>query len=429
VGTCTPGFTHVARTLGGIDCAHAPAVVSVRPPASLADATMPVVETFMVVGAAVALVHAVLWWRRRGDPTNLGLWCATIVYLLVLEPPLYFPDRFGLQDRVGLIFVHNLFSVQFMYDRLPLYIVAVYPALTYPAYVLVQRTGLLDRHSPVAGAACVAVVFQCFYEIFDQLGPQLRWWAWNPQAPSNSPSLAAVPLTSVVIFAAASPFGMTLLTRWLLARRATSGRIPPLSAALRVIGIGVLTPLAMVLCSLPYGVLSQWPGRFGAARAMSLWAVLGLFVAVAAVTVHRDLIGRAAQAPEPVEPVGGFLERYAVVAGAAFLLVFASLWAVALPNYLAATAGHTPSGTPTGSLPYAAWWALAGSAGVLLAWRRRLAAPTGLADAERNPLRMQKTLPAHRTPVGVVRADLRRIDLTPRRGKRQIDEKDPPTDR
>lgn len=383
MGACTPDFTHVARTLGGIDCAHAPAVVSVRPPASLADGTMPVVELFMVIGAAVALVHAVLWWRRRGDPTNLGLWCATIVYLLVLEPPLYFPDRFGLQDRVGLIFVHNLFSVQFMYDRLPLYIVAVYPALTYPAYVLVQRTGLLDRHSPVAGAACVAVVFQCFYEIFDQLGPQLRWWAWNPQAPSNSPSLAAVPLTSVVVFAAASPFGMALLTRWLLARRATGGRIPPLSTALRVIGVGALTPFAMMLCSLPYGVLSQWPGRFGAARAVSLWAVLGLFVAVAAVTVRRDLVGRTARAPAPVEPVGGFLERYALGAGVSFLLVFAGLWAVALPGYLAATAGRTPSGTPTGSLPYAVGCALAASGVLLLAWRRRPAARTKVAYAER----------------------------------------------
>jgi hypothetical protein len=376
VGACTPGFTQVARTLGGIDCAHAPAVVSVRPPSALADATMPVVEAFMVAGAAVALVHAVLWWRRRGDPTNLGLWSATIVYLLVLEPPLYFPDRFGLQDRVGLIFVHNLFSVQFMDDRLPLYIVAVYPALTYPAYVLVQRTGLLDRHSPVAGAACVAVVFQCFYEIFDQLGPQLRWWAWNPQAPSNSPSLAAVPLTSVVIFAAASPFGMALLTRWLLAGRASGGPIPPLSVALRVIGVGVLTPLAMMLCSLPYGILSRWPGRFGAARAVSLWAVLGLIVAVAAVTVGRDLIGHPARAPEPVEPVGGFLERYAVVAGVAFLLVFAGLWAVALPDHLAATAGRTPSGTPIGSLPYAAACALAGAGILLLARHRRPAAPS-----------------------------------------------------
>jgi hypothetical protein len=392
MGACPPGFTQVADTLGGIDCAQAPAFVSVRSPASLADATMPVVEALMVVGAVAALVHALLWWRRRGDPTNLGLWCATIVYLLVLEPVLYFPDRFGLQDDVGLIFVHNLFSVQFLYDRLPLYIVAIYPALTYPAYVLVQRTGLLDRHSPMAGAACVAVVFHCFYEIFDHLGPQLRWWAWNPEAPSNTPALASVPLSSLVVFAAASPFGLALLTQWLLARRAKKGPIPPLSAALRVIGVGVLTPLAMMLCALPYNVLSQWPGRFEAARAASLWVVLGVFVAVAAVTVRRDFVRRA---PETVEPAGGFLERYALVAGVTFLLVFAALWAVALPDYLAATAGRTPSGTPTGSLAYAVGCALAGSGILLLARLRRPARRSNRSDADQPSI----TQPPPATPV------------------------------
>jgi hypothetical protein len=356
VGTCTPGFIDVARTLGGIDCAHAPAVVSVRPPASLADGTMPIVEAFMVIGAAAALVHAIRWYRRRGDPTNLGLWCATIVYVLVLEPPLYFPDKFGLQDQVGLIFVHNVFSVQFMYDRLPLYIVAVYPALTYPAYVLVQRTGLLDRQSPVAGAACVAVVFQCFYEIFDQIGPQLRWWAWNPHAASNSPALAAVPLSSVTIFAAASPFGMALLTRWLLARRAARGHIPALSLVLRIVAVGALTPLAMLVFSLPYGVLSRLPSQVEAGRAVALWAVLALFALMAARAVRRDVADRTPHAADGVK------DRYAIVAGALFLLVFAGLWAVALPDYLAATAGVTPSGTPIGSLPYAAGCAVAAAA-------------------------------------------------------------------
>jgi len=79
MGACSPDFTEVARVLGGIDCLHAPPVVSVRPPTRLADGTMPVVETLMVLGAAVALVHALLWWRRRGDATNLGLWTATVV--------------------------------------------------------------------------------------------------------------------------------------------------------------------------------------------------------------------------------------------------------------------------------------------------------------------------------------------------------------
>ncbi|MDN3358600.1 hypothetical protein [Actinomadura sp. DC4] len=378
---CTPDFTRVAHTLGGIDCAHAPAFVHLRWPTSLTNGTMPVIESVTVIGAVVALVHAVLWWRRRRDPVNLGLWCATVVYVLLLEPPLYFPEKFGLQDRVGLIFVHNEFSVQFLYDRLPLYIAAFYPALTYPAYVLVQRTGLLDRRSPVAGAACVAVVFQCFYEVFDQLGPQLRWWAWDPRAPSNSPSLASVPLSSVVIFAAASPFGMALLTRLLLARRAARGPIPPLSAVLRVIGVGALTPVAMVVCALPFSVLSQWPGRFATGRAVSLWAVLAVFVLVAVLTVRRDLLDRTPRAPEPA---GGFLGHYAAVAVGVFLLVMVVLWSVALPDFLAAADGRTSSGAPTGSLPYTVACALAGAGVLVLTWRhRRTGAVARLTEAGR----------------------------------------------
>ncbi|MFI5496017.1 hypothetical protein [Actinoplanes sp. NPDC051859] len=342
--SCPPGFAETARTLGEIDCTNTAPFVSVRAPTALADSTMPVVEAFFVLAAIAALVHAVLWWRRRGDPSNLGLWCATLVYLLVLEPPLYFPERFGLQDQLGLIFVHNVFSVQFLQDRLPLYIVAIYPALTYAAYALVQRTGLLDRHGPVAGAACVAVVFHCCYEIFDQLGPHLRWWAWNPDAPTNTPWLAAVPVSSVVIFAAASPFGMVLLTRLLLARRSHTTA----SMVLRVVAVGVLTPFAMMICSLPYGLV---PSRFPIAQAIALWVVLAVFVVLTIGTVRRA--GRPREEPAP-----GFLGGYPVVAGWAFLAVFAGLWAVALPDYLAATDGRTPVGTPIGSLGYAAACAL-----------------------------------------------------------------------
>ena len=37
--------------------------------------------------------------------------------------------------------------------------------------------------------------------IFDNIGPQLLWWAWNPHAASNSPWLDSVPLSSAVLFA------------------------------------------------------------------------------------------------------------------------------------------------------------------------------------------------------------------------------------
>jgi len=366
---CPPGFAETARTLAPIDCAKAPSVVSVRSPFSLADPTMPVVEALMVVGAVVALVHAVRWWRRTGDPTNVGLWAASVVYVLLLEPPLYFPDRFGLADQVGLIFVHDVFSVQFLFDRLPLYILAIYPALTYPAFVLVQRTGMLSKVPAGVGAACVGTVFHVFYEVFDQLGPQVRWWAWNPDAPSNTPWLASVPLSSLAVFAAASPFTMALLTQLLLARRAARGRVGGGELAARAVAVGALTPLGMVVFALPYGVVSRWPGAAEAAPAVALWAVpLGL-AAVAVAGVRRVWADHARQPSA---------DGYAVVAGVVFLVVFAGLWAWSLPAYLGAVDGRTAAGTPIGSLPYAlACWVVAAAA---LAVSRRLSPGTSPAD-------------------------------------------------
>lgn len=353
MGHCSPGFTEVANTLGGIDCASANMLASVRDPFALTNWTLPVVEALMILGAVASLVHAVLWWRRRGDPTNLGLWFATVVYVLVLEPPLYFPDRFGLQDQVGLIFVHNLFSVQFMYDRLPLYILAIYPALTYLVYVLVQRTGVLERRNPFVGAACVAFVFHCFYEIFDNIGPQLQWWAWNPDAPTNTPWLESVPLTSAVTFAGAAPFGIALLTRLLIARRATRGPVPVWSMALRSFGVGALTPLAMVLFSVPYGVFSQGDDPNVTAQTAVLWLEIGLIAAVALTAFWRiDRERRQHMATTILDDASTFLSRYPIIGSAVFLLVFAVLWVTALPAYLDASNGRTPSGTPTGSLVY-----------------------------------------------------------------------------
>jgi hypothetical protein len=352
MGHCSPGFTEVANTLGGIDCAGANALVSVRNPFELTHWSLPVVESLMILGAVVSLVHAVLWLRQRRDPTNLGLWLASVVYVLVLEPPLYFPDRFGLQDQVGLVFVHNLFSVQFLYDRLPLYIIAIYPALTYLVYALVQHTGVLERRNPLVGAACVAFVFHAFYEIFDNLGPQFQWWAWNPAAPSNSPWLASVPLSSAVTFAGAAPFGIALLTRLLIARRAAGGPIPTWSMALRIFGVGALTPLSMIVFSVPAGIFSLADDPNITGQSVVLWAEIAVIALVALAAFWR--IYRERQR----DPAGipgtnvGFLSRYPLAGGATFLLVFGVLWVAALPAYFDAVDGRTPAGTPTGSLTY-----------------------------------------------------------------------------
>ncbi len=66
---------------------------------------------------------------------------------------------------------------------------------------------MFATRGPLVGAVCVALVYQAFYEIFDQLGPQLKWWAWNLDNDVNHPLLDSVPVNSVWIFASVS-FGV-----------------------------------------------------------------------------------------------------------------------------------------------------------------------------------------------------------------------------
>src|SRR6516165_408507 len=127
---CNETFDRIAHDLGGFTCKNAPAFVLLRNPLGLTNWTLPVLEAMMVAGAVFALWWSVRRLRRDGDPTNLVLWFGSVVYLLVTEFPLYFPNLFGVQDYIGVVFDHNVFTVQFLYERLPLYIVALYPALT-----------------------------------------------------------------------------------------------------------------------------------------------------------------------------------------------------------------------------------------------------------------------------------------------------------
>jgi len=126
--TCDREARKVAEFLG-FNCDGANPVVAFRNPLDLANWTLPVLELLTVGGAIFAFVHAWRRWKRDGDPVNIALWFASLVYLAVVEPPLYFPSWFGLQEYVGFIFSHNVFTVQFMYDRLPLYIVAFYTVI------------------------------------------------------------------------------------------------------------------------------------------------------------------------------------------------------------------------------------------------------------------------------------------------------------
>lgn len=346
--TCDPAAEAVTRDLG-FSCYDVNPIVSLNNPSDLYSWTQPILEVLIIGGAIFALVHAVRRLRRDGDPINLALWFASLAYLAITEPPLYFPEWFGLDEIYGFIFAHNEFTVQFMYDRLPLYIVAFYPAISALAYEVVRSIGVFARRGPLVGAVAVAFVAQVFYEIFDHLGPQLKWWAWNQANDQvNHPMLASVPLNSMLLFASVSLGFMTYLVVRLVGN-AGPGIVAPiprsgLSIAGRTVLAGILTPLGMVVAGIPSGLFGGDSPNV-TAQAWVLGVELGLVWVAGCWILLREV-----RDPSPLEPEP--LSRFVTFFPAAFLVVLAALWLSALPDYLAATDGITSAGTPIGSGPY-----------------------------------------------------------------------------
>ncbi|WP_176561862.1 hypothetical protein [Mycolicibacterium palauense] len=344
---CNSVFDELARGLGGFSCVDAPAVLDLRNPLTLSNWTLPVLELMMVAVAVAALWYSIGRLRRAGDPTNLALWAATVVYLFCIEIPLYFPNAFGIEDRIGVVFVHNAFSVQFLFERLPLYIVALYPAVITLAYEIVRSLGVFRDRGLVIGAICVGFVHHCLYEVFDQLGPQLRWWAWNTDNPINRPMLASVPMSSMFIFATLGPVVVTVLVMLLVGRPARRGRpLGALRLSWRTLLAGALVPLGLVVLSIPTSVFGG-PNPRTTAQAvifgLELAVVAGIAIPVLIQQWYRRRGGYGEEAPNPFVRIFGPL----------YLAVLAGLWLSALPAYFAAVDGRTSDGTPTGSLLYA----------------------------------------------------------------------------
>lgn len=357
-GPCSADFEALAARLGGFGCEGAHPILDLHHPVGLDHWTMLVIEVATLVGAGLALRHAV---RRRGqgDPTGLAIWLAAIVYLVIVEPPLYFPDQFGLQDQVGLIFVHNQFTVQFLFDRLPLYIISIYPVMAFLAYELVRVVGVFERRGPFASALTVGVVYHVFYEIFDHVGPQLHWWIWNPSAPTNEPFLASVPVSSMVNFALVGPVVLTLLVRLLVARDPAAATMGTGTLVGRSVVVGLLVPVGLVIGGLPATIFSLGEATNHTAQAVAYWTMLALAGAVAVTALVDAHRGRAAGRPRDRHA-----HRYLVAHASIHLGALVIAWGAALPAYLTATDGITDAGTPIGSLAYAAA-CFAGALGLL----------------------------------------------------------------
>lgn len=347
---CSTTFADLAGRLG-FSCQTAGGLLEVRNPLQLENWTLPVLELTVITGAVLTLVYAIIRLRRHGDATNIALWFGAVAYLLIIEPPLYFPAAFGIADRVDTMFAHNVFTVDFLWGRLPLYIVAIYPMMATVAFEIVRSLGLFRRYGTLVGAVCVGFVHHAFYEIFDHLGPQLRWWEWSVHNPMNQPMFDSVPLPSVVVFAALWPMSLALCVQFFVGRHADRGRrFTGIQIAWRTVVAGVLASLGTAILPLPATVIGGVTGSStagGFAYAAELVAVCAVAM-WALVTQWRRLRTTAASPTEPRYVSPPWLVGYSI----AYLVVMAVLWLSALPAYFGAVNGVTAHGDPIGSLWY-----------------------------------------------------------------------------
>lgn len=345
---CAPTFEQLARALG-FSCEEAGGLVEFRNPLALENWTLPVLELTVIVGAILTLVYAISRYRRHGDATNLALWFGAIAYLLIIEPPLYFPAAFGIDEHVDTMFAHNVFSVDFLWGRLPLYIIAIYPMMATVAFEIVRVLGVFRRYGTFVGAVCVGFVHHAFYEIFDHLGPQLRWWEWSVDNPMNQPMFDAVPLPSVVVFAALWPMSLALCVQFFVGRHVDRGeRFTGVQVLWRTVVVGVLASLGTAILPLPATLIGALTSTtaMGIVYAAELVAITCVAVPVM-VRQWRRLRTSAVRAERHTSPL---VIRYSV----AYLAVMAVLWLASLPAYFGAVDGITANGDPIGNLWYVA---------------------------------------------------------------------------
>ena len=345
---CSPTFARLAGELG-FSCRTEGGLVAFRNPFALENWTLPVLETTIVVGAVLTLSYAISRLRRHGDPTNLVVWLGASAYLLIIEPPLYFPAAYGISGHVDTMFAHNVFTVDFLWGRLPLYIVAIYPFMATLSFETVRMLGVFRRNGVLAGAVCVGFVNQAYYEIFDQLGPQLRWWEWSTGNPLNQPMFASVPLSSVVVFAALWPMSLAIFVRLLVGRHVDAGRrFSRPQLAWRTVAAGVLGSVGTFVLPLPATLFGAHNTNVRGVLYAAELIVLSL-VAIPVLlrqwqrTRHED--SDDSTAPRYSNDV---IRVYSVV----YLGIMALFWGVSLPDFLHATHGWARNGGPVGNLPY-----------------------------------------------------------------------------
>ena len=284
--------------------------ISVHSPTDLPDATFLAIELLMLLGAGLAVAHALRERRRTGGSGALLALAGCFLYGLVVDITAYYTvDSFR----------HGEFTVMFLNHRLPLYIALFYPAFLYPVLMTVRRFGLTPRVEAISVGFYGGVT----YLVFDNLGPLLGWWTWDRSSDYNKPFLDSVPLTSYqwfFLFTAAFAY---------VAGRVCWDRAPGRSTRrtwLEVLAIPPVTYLLGALVFVPFNVLVA-----------NEWYTLDAFVyAVLFTAAGFAFLLSLRRVRVPRDPL---------------LMAFPLLWVVGLLYLYVATYHRTLGTTPDGLAP------------------------------------------------------------------------------
>lgn len=228
------------------------ALVFVNEPGALIDWSFLAIELIVLTGFVTTVMHAFRHARQSGTKSAPLTLLACLLYGLLMDISSYYTVE---------NFWHGEFSVMFLYNRLPLYIVLLYPALIYHLYMTIRRY----EFSPLVEAVSVGFFGGVAYSIFDNLGPMLGWWIWDTSDPTTLPYLSSVPVTSYHWF-----FLFTGVFAWLtrivcwdwVARGKSRGAI-----SLGVTLIPILTVALGALLFVPYNLFA-YNGMLGVAASL-----------------------------------------------------------------------------------------------------------------------------------------------------------------
>ena len=161
--------------------------ISFNAPSILLDWSHFALEVVIYIGFALAIIHAYRLFKSSGSPSALLTLLACVLYGLFMDILSYYTVE---------NFWHGEFSVMFLFNKLPLYIICLYPAIIYHAIMTIRR-----YEFPRFTEAILTGFFGGFiYMIFDNFGPMAGWWIWDTSDLTTLPYVSNVPLTSYAWF-------------------------------------------------------------------------------------------------------------------------------------------------------------------------------------------------------------------------------------